>query len=247
MAADWIKWVKGLTKRREVLAMASALKKDRRLVAAICMEVWEWADENTQDGEVYAITFAFLDEMVGVRGFMQAMSDTGWVVERPGGIMFPNWDRHNGTSAKRRALDRERKREESPKNLHGVSASKAEDSRSRLDQRREEEKREEPTTVVDSPGDVLVLVGGERAKEPSEMLRAAGVNGVALSFFSSHKSVTASVVRDACAPYKGKRAPPGIVVNRICNAIGQNVPSKLSIDPELRSLEKTIRMRQQRV
>ena len=42
MAGDWIAWTKGLTLKREVVAIANRLGLDRRVVACLCMEAWEW-------------------------------------------------------------------------------------------------------------------------------------------------------------------------------------------------------------
>ncbi len=100
---DWIKWTKGLSLKREVVAMANALKIDRRMVAALCMELWEWADDNTEDGNVPGVTVSTVDEITRVSGFAQAMSDVRWLFANDVGIWFPNFERHNGKSAKRRA------------------------------------------------------------------------------------------------------------------------------------------------
>jgi hypothetical protein len=76
------------------------------------MEVWEWADENTLDGHVLGVTKKFIDELVGVPGLADAMAaeDIGWLMVDDAGVVFPNFCRHNGKSAKQRALTAERKR-----------------------------------------------------------------------------------------------------------------------------------------
>lgn len=103
-ADDWIKWTKGLPQKREVIAIATTLKIDRRMAAALCMQVWEWADNNTVDGDVRGVTKTFLDELVGVPGFGVLMEREHWLVESPLGIVFPNFAYHNGETAKSRAL-----------------------------------------------------------------------------------------------------------------------------------------------
>ena len=55
MAGSWIKWDRGLSRKPEVIAIAAALKLDRRLVAACCMEVWEWSDDVTEDGRIEGV------------------------------------------------------------------------------------------------------------------------------------------------------------------------------------------------
>jgi hypothetical protein len=142
MASDWIKWVKGLSRRREVLAIAKALKIDRRIVACGCMELWEWADENTTCGKVKSMSVEDIDTVIMVDGFGAAMADVGWVRPVNGdGIEFSRWDRHNTASAKRRSLDAERKSKNRPQNVRENSASKAEKKRTREEREREREKR----------------------------------------------------------------------------------------------------------
>jgi len=144
MAGDWIKWVKGLTRKREVVAMAAALEVSRKEVAATLMEVWEWADDNTSDGHVPGVTKTFLDEVACITGFADAMSTVGWLTITEAGIAFSNFDRNNGKSAKKRALaaDRKRKQRETvtPEVSH-TSRPKRDKSETREEKRREEKRR----------------------------------------------------------------------------------------------------------
>jgi hypothetical protein len=50
MAGFWIPWELGLSKKREVMIIARSIGVSRREAAAMCMEVWEWAQEQTLDG-----------------------------------------------------------------------------------------------------------------------------------------------------------------------------------------------------
>lgn len=148
--AGWIKWNKGLTKRSEVLQMAARTKKDRRLIALACMELWEWADDETTDGWLPGCTAAFVDDLVGIRGFASAYAEAGWSEIKPDGTLLRNWERHNGESAKRRALDA-RSKEERRTSVRKVSASDVDNKRTEVrtasgqsaDQRREEKRREQ--------------------------------------------------------------------------------------------------------
>ena len=114
MGSNWIKWVKGLTKRTEVVRMASgqmsALIADRRRIAVACMEFWEWADDETTDGVLAGCTPAFVDDLVALPGFYAAMVGVEWITETPQGIVIKHFERHNGESAKRRAMESDRKR-----------------------------------------------------------------------------------------------------------------------------------------
>lgn len=109
MAGDWIKWVKGLADKREVIQMAVELNIPRTDVAGRLMRVWEWADDNCDvDGNAPSVTKAFVDETVGAHGFADAMQKAGWLHVNSGGLAFPNFERHNAQPAKRRALTQRR-------------------------------------------------------------------------------------------------------------------------------------------
>ena len=159
----WIKWCKGLVHRREVLAIADRIvtlssrnERDDNVrtcahcvthatVAAWCMMVWEWADDNTADGRVDGVSPMWIDQIVGCEGFADAMISVGWLAQTPTGIEFPNWKSHNGASAKKRAQDQ--KRSQSSRDRHAfvtqTSRSERDESVTREEKRREEKSKEE--------------------------------------------------------------------------------------------------------
>lgn len=132
MAGDWIKMRMSLRTHPKVVRMASALKADRYRVIGGLHAVWCLADEHTEDGSLPGYTISALDDSIGWPGFSQAMKDVEWLIEEPQRLVLPRFDEHNGASAKRRAQDAERKR-----NDRKTSASHADTKRTR------EEKREE--------------------------------------------------------------------------------------------------------
>jgi len=157
MAADWIKWQKGLLRKPEVIQIAARLGLSRREAGALLMEVWEWADENVyiddsasgfdpdncpgsvRLGDSPASLF---DATFAVAGLADAMTAVGWMHVRSGSLVFPNFGRHNGKSAKARALDASRKRTErkqQAKIVRKPSGSEPDKSRTREEKRREEE------------------------------------------------------------------------------------------------------------
>ncbi len=107
MAGHWIKWEKGLLRKPEVMEIATSLGVSEQHAAACCMAVWEWADDVTVDGMVRARHEA-LDRIAGQHGFAAAMAEVGWLVISSTVLQFPNFDRHNGTTGKRRSLDASR-------------------------------------------------------------------------------------------------------------------------------------------
>ena len=110
MAGHWIEWEKGLPCKPEMFRIARAMKVHPLHAAGACMLVWGWADDNTIDGNVLGICPGDLSDATGVPGIAEAMVDVGWLIDTGDGITFPNWERHNGEPAKRRALDAMRKR-----------------------------------------------------------------------------------------------------------------------------------------
>ena len=99
---SWLKWNCGLTRKREILIMASALSMRPVYVAAHFMLVMEWADGETDTGDIAGLPVSVLDEYAQCSGFGQAMVNVGWVEVYYGGFRFTNYERHNGTSTKKR-------------------------------------------------------------------------------------------------------------------------------------------------
>ncbi len=112
MAGNWIKWLKGLTKRREVLVLARKLNMSPREAASACMETWEWADDETTDGHIQGATRDDLDRMLALPGFAVAFEspEVNWARFSERGITFTRWERNNGESAKKRSLESRKKR-----------------------------------------------------------------------------------------------------------------------------------------
>ena len=108
----WIAWVKGLCTRAEVLTISKQLGLDPKMVAACCMLLWEWADDETEEGGTFVPLDAVqshADTVTGVPGFGAALTSVGWLVSQGTGCVFPNWSRHNGITAKARMKEAARK------------------------------------------------------------------------------------------------------------------------------------------
>jgi len=110
MAGFWIPWEVGLAKKREVLMIAKTLGISRREAAAGCMEVWEWANEQSIDGIVFGVTVEDISDAVGIPGLGEAMQSAGWIFSGERSVQFPNWDRYNAKSARSRFLNASRVR-----------------------------------------------------------------------------------------------------------------------------------------
>lgn len=109
MAGDWLKFEVNTPEKPEVLAITIEMGwDDPDLTVGKLLRVWRWFDQHTQEGNAASVTPALLDRIVGVTGFCQAMANVGWLTINEDGIGLPNFDRHNGTTAKRRVLTAKR-------------------------------------------------------------------------------------------------------------------------------------------
>lgn len=127
----------------EVIGIASALDMDEFSVVGRLFALWAWADQHTADGNAACVTESWIDRYTNAPGFAAAMAKVGWLVVGEGGITFPNFDRHNGKSAKKRALTKERVE----KKRNAASVTKA------LPEKSERESEREIPIVKNSMGE----------------------------------------------------------------------------------------------
>lgn len=102
MAGDWIKFEVATSDKPEVWAIAGELGIDPDAVVGKLLRVWAWFDQHTTDGNAPSVTSALLDRCVGVTGFCKAVTLAGWMVDDGNTISLPNFDAHNGETAKKR-------------------------------------------------------------------------------------------------------------------------------------------------
>jgi hypothetical protein len=108
MAGSWIKFDTSTSDKPEVWAIAESLGIDPDAVVGKLLRVWAWFDDQTEKGNAPIVTRSLLDRKVGVTGFVTAMIEAGWMVESDGVLSLPNFDRHNGQTAKNRILTAKR-------------------------------------------------------------------------------------------------------------------------------------------
>lgn len=108
MAGDWIKMRTDLQEDPAVFRIASLTKCDRLSVVGRLYAFWSWADKHAVDGRVDAATSTDVDVVVALPGFAQALESVKWLEVGDGFIAIPNSDRHNGHTAKERALKNQR-------------------------------------------------------------------------------------------------------------------------------------------
>ena len=145
MSTDWIKMRVDLRTHPKVVRMASALRADKLRAIGGLFSTWPIFDAHSSDGLLEGYTFRALDDELNWKGFSQAMAAIGWLVDLEGnGLTAPRFEEHNGQSAKRRAMETERKRlereaEKEARKFGQASASDADKSVTREEKRREEE------------------------------------------------------------------------------------------------------------
>lgn len=150
MAGDWLKFEKATPDKPEVFAIATRLGIDIDAVVGKLFRVWSWFDTHTENGHASSVTPAFLDRIAGVTGMGESMQFVGWLRVTETGISLPNFDRHNGETAKKRAL--EAKRSAGYRNRHASCVTKNQKQRD-LEKRREEKsnsKKQKPLAGKDS-------------------------------------------------------------------------------------------------
>lgn len=135
MAADWIKMRVDLPTHPKVVRMASACKADRLRVIGGLLSAWALFDVHSVDGQLEGYSPEVLDETIGFPGFAHAMISVGWLEFDGSSLWMPRFEEHNGQSAKKRAQDADRKR-----NDRKTSAPEADKNRTREEKNREEEK-----------------------------------------------------------------------------------------------------------
>lgn len=83
---------------------------DRFRIVGGLHTVWVVFDTHSIDGVLPGYTLDHLDNVIGWPGFSAALVSVGWLIENDGGgLVMPEFDAHNGKSAKRRAEESRRK------------------------------------------------------------------------------------------------------------------------------------------
>jgi hypothetical protein len=114
VAGDWIKVEIATAQKPEVLHMAELLGVSRRECMGILVDFWAWLDANARHESVPNLSRRSLDSVLNCPGIAAALEVVGWVKWDDAGTTarIANFEHHNGQSAKARAYDQKRKRNE---------------------------------------------------------------------------------------------------------------------------------------
>jgi len=139
MAGDWIKIRTDLSDDPDVYRLSEILSLDCPTVVGHLVAFWGWMDRHTVDGKRLSLSDKVIDKRISLDGFAAALKEIGWLEGENGDLELPNFERHNGTSAKARALEAEAKRiRRADKNVGHESDKTTPKSPTRKEKRREE-------------------------------------------------------------------------------------------------------------
>jgi|GEM_PF-904203 len=145
MAGDWIKFETATLEKPEVCQIADAADIDLDAAVGKLLRVWVWFDQQSEDGNAPSVSKKLLDRLVGVTGFCDLMESVGWMTNADGVITLPNFERHNGKTAKNRALTAKRVANHKVKSNAEANDAGVSDALPREEKRREEKEQEQKT------------------------------------------------------------------------------------------------------
>jgi type IV secretory pathway VirB10-like protein len=165
MAGDWIKFETSTLDKPEVHVIACELDIDPDAVVGKLLRVWSWFDQHSENGDAPETLMRLLDRHTGIEGFCDAMQQAGWLVVDNSKIKLPNFHRHNGETAKKRALKNERQSRWRNKNVDTkASTSASHETSTREEKRRIKEKINKKEKSQAGDGEASTGSGGDPEK-----------------------------------------------------------------------------------
>jgi hypothetical protein len=159
VADDWIKVRTDLPDDPNVIIMAASLSLECPTVVGHLVAFWGWTDKHTPDGILRNVSDAIIDMRMKLPGFAAALRKVQWLIEENGVLRLPKFERHNGMSAKARALENEAKRirrtlakqgDEDDAESVGHVSDKKEGKGPTREEKRREEKNKGSNSVTDA-------------------------------------------------------------------------------------------------
>jgi hypothetical protein len=102
MAGDWIKMRGNLWDDPRVAKIVDLTDSSEAAVIGALYWLWATADQHTEDGVMQGLTTRGIDRKTGVKGFGDALVAIGWLADHADGVRIIDFEKHNGTSAKKR-------------------------------------------------------------------------------------------------------------------------------------------------
>ena len=123
MAGDWIKMRGNLWDDPRVAKIVDMTDSSEAAVIGALYWLWATADQHTEDGIMPGLTLRSIDRKTGVKGFAEALCAIDWLVDHPEGVRIVDFEKHNGSSAKKRCQTAKR-----VANFASANATKPKDS-----------------------------------------------------------------------------------------------------------------------
>jgi hypothetical protein len=109
MAGDWIKMRSNLWDDPRVARLCDLTEQHEAAIVGGLYWLWATADQHTEDGIMPGLTLRQIDRKTGIKGFGEALCAIDWIADHPEGVRVVRFEEHNGSSAKRRSMDAQRK------------------------------------------------------------------------------------------------------------------------------------------
>ena len=172
----------------KIVRILSATQSDKFRVIGGLHAVWSVFDAHSENGLLKGYTPDLMDHIIGWAGFSRAMEAVGWLVfDGLETLQMPEFIEHNGQSAKRRAEDQKRKRDDRkrPQIVRTDTGQNSDDVRTREEKRREDintstgasapadsfsTKTTDPCAQVFADGVTLLTASGESEKGARSLL-----------------------------------------------------------------------------
>ena len=145
MAGDWIKMRDNLWDDPRVAKIVDLTDSSEAAVIGSLYWLWATADQHTENGIMPGLTLKSINRKTGVQGFAEALCEIGWLADHPEGVRIVDFEKHNGSSAKKRCQTAQRVAKHAAANaaqhkeVEAANAQSVSDALAREEKRREEE------------------------------------------------------------------------------------------------------------
>ena len=167
MAGDWIKMRGNLWDDPRVAKIVDMTDSSEAAVIGALYWLWSTADQHTETGVMPGLTLRSIDRKTGVKGFADALCAIDWIEDHPEGVRIVDFEKHNGSSAKKRCQtakrvanyestnaqltqDKEKTNADSVSTALGKGICSVSDALAREEKRREEKNRDKNTNTTTS-------------------------------------------------------------------------------------------------
>lgn len=177
MAGDWIKMRGNLWDDPRIAHLCDLTDQSEAAVVGGLYWLWASADQHSEDGVMPGLSLAGINRKTGIKGFGEALISVGWIADHPEGIRIIRFEEHNGSSAKRRCSDAQRKA-----SVRSMSASEADKIGNSAELEKEKEKLTTLSPEVDKkdnserPVNSATKAGAVRVALRAEGLSTVGID-----------------------------------------------------------------------